>query len=83
MPDSSPQGLLLQSMGAGGSDYLTGTNPLTGEYFGIQALEDCTIGGLTVGNASDISGAIIPQGATLFGQFQVVQIVGKAVLYKY
>ena len=88
--DNSPQGLLLQSMGGPGSEYLTGTNSVTGAYFGIQALEDCTMGGLTVGNVSSsdagndgISGAIIPKGATLFGQFQAVQIVGKAVLYKY
>ena len=30
-----------------------------------------------------ISGAIIPKGATLFGQFTAVQLSGKAVLYKY
>ena len=46
--------------------------------------------GLTVGNitSSDpqndgISGAIIPQGVTLFGEFSAVQLAGKAVLYKY
>ena len=88
--DNSPQGLMLQSMGGPGSEYLTGTNSVTGAYFGIQALEDCTMMGLTVGNitSSDpqndgISGAIIPQGVTLFGEFSAVQLAGKAVLYKY
>ena len=39
MPDSSPQGLLLQSMGGWGSEYLTGLSILaTGNYFGVQAL---------------------------------------------
>jgi hypothetical protein len=90
MPDSSPQGLLLQSMGGWGSEYLTGLNSITGKYFGVQAFEDCTMMGLTVGNVSSsdpqndgISGAIIPKGATLFGQFTAVQLSGKAVLYKY
>ena len=82
--DNSPQGLLLQSMGGPGSEYLTGTNPVTGKYFGIQALEDCTMGGLTVGNVSSSdAGNDGISGATLFGQFEAVQIVGKAVLYKY
>ena len=90
MPDSSPQGLLLQSMGGWGSEYLTGLTTSAGNYFGVQALEDCTMMGGTVGNVSSsdpqndgISGAIIPKGATLFGQFTAVQLSGKAVLYKY
>ena len=90
MADNSPQGLLLQSMGGPGSEYLTGLNPTTGNYFGIQAFEDSTMMGLTTGNISSndpqndgISGAIIPKGATLFGDFTVVQLSGKAVLYKY
>ena len=88
--DNSPQGLLLQSMGGPGSEYLTGLNSTTGNYFGIQAFEDCTMMGLTTGNVTSndpqndgISGAIIPKGATLFGDFTVVQLSGKAVLYKY
>ena len=88
--DNSPQGLLLQSMGGPGSEYLTGLNSTTGNYFGIQAFEDCTVMGLTAGNVTSndpqndgISGAIIPKGATLFGDFTVVQLSGKAVLYKY
>ena len=91
--DNSPQGLLLQSMGGPGSEYLTGINSTTGSYFGIQAFEDCTVLGLTSGNVSSndpqqpadcpASGAIIPKGATLFGDFNVVQLSGKAILYKY
>jgi hypothetical protein len=90
MADSSPQGLLLQSMGAPGSEYVTGLNSITGNYFGVQAFEDCTMMGLTVVNVSSsdpqndgISGAIVPKGATLFGQFTAVQLSGKAVLYKF
>ena len=91
--DNSPQGLLLQSMGGPGSEYLTGITSTTGSYFGIQAFEDCTMLGLTSGNiasndtqasaACPVSGAIIPKGATLFGDFSIVQLSGKAILYKY
>lgn len=90
MPDTSQQGLLLQSMGAWGSEYVTGLNAVQGSFFGIQAFEDTTMLGGTVGNVSSsdsgndgISGAILPKGATLFGQFSTVQLSGKAVLYKY
>jgi len=33
--------------------------------------------------ACPVSGAIIPKGATLFGDFSAVQLSGKAILYKY
>ena len=48
--DNSPQGLLLQSMGGPGGEYLTGLNSTTGSYF---------------------------------GDFSIVQLSGKAILYKY
>ena len=80
-------------MGGPGGEYLTGLNSTTGSYFGIQAFEDCTVMGLTSGNiasndpqasaACPVSGAIIPKGATLFGDFSIVQLSGKAILYKY
>tara|TARA_B100000131_G_scaffold11896_1_gene12391 strand:+ start:385 stop:654 length:270 start_codon:yes stop_codon:yes gene_type:complete len=84
--DNSPQGLLLQSMGGAGCLYLTGTTQVVGNFFGIQALSDTTLAAGTAGNISGDSlvGAVIPAGATMFGQFTGVQIsAGKAVVYDF
>ncbi len=84
--DNSPQGLLLQSMGGAGVMYLTGTTGVAGKFFGIQALTATTLNSGTAGNISGDSlvGAVIPEGATMFGDFTEVQIsAGTAVLYNY
>ena len=92
--DNSPQGLLLQSMGGKGGSYITGTGWYTGNFFRIQALEDTTLYSGTLGNIEGkadnagaykparLSGALLPQGMVLFGDFTQVQISsGKAVIY--
>ena len=86
MPDNSPQGQLIQSMGGAGGQYLTATTPVTGHYFGIQALTATTLAAGTLGNitGATLVGAVIPEGATMFGDFTGVQIsAGTAVLYNY
>jgi hypothetical protein len=49
----------------------------------IKALgSDVTVLGATVGNIDGISGAIIPQGDLILGEFSVVNCSGDAVIYK-
>ena len=94
--DTSPQGLLIQSMGGVGGSYITGTGWYTGNFFGIQALEDTRLYSGTVGNIggkadndglfkpASLSGALVPQGMTVFGDFSQIQISsGKAIIYNY
>jgi hypothetical protein len=86
MPDNSPQGQLIQSMGGAGGQYLTGTTQVVGNFFGIQALTATTLAAGTAGNISGDSlvGAVIPEGATMFGDFTGVQVsAGTAILYNY
>jgi|11BtaG_2_1085332.scaffolds.fasta_scaffold108472_2 hypothetical protein len=83
MADSSPQSTLLKSIGAFGGVYTTGVSLNTGDYMAIKALgSDVTVLGETVGNINDISGAIIPQGDLILGEFSVVNCSGDAVIYK-
>jgi len=87
MPDNSPQGQLVQSMGGAGGKYLTSAIPAaTGSFFAIQALTATTLAAGTAGNISGVSlvGAIIPEGATMFGNFTGVAIsAGDAVVYNF
>jgi hypothetical protein len=83
MSDSSPQITLLKSIGALGGAYVNGTTLVTGNYMAIKALgSDVTVLGATVGNIDGISGAIIPQGDLILGEFSVVNCSGDAVIYK-
>lgn len=82
MAGSSIQSSLLKSLGAFGGQRVTGEATVTGSFGSIYALTSSTILGNTECNISNISGAVIPQGDTLLGDFSVVHISGDAVLYK-
>lgn len=83
MSDSSPQTTLLKSIGALGGSYVSDTTLVTGDYMAIKALNsDVTVLGGTVGNIDNISGAIIPKGDVILGEFSVINCSGDAIIYK-
>lgn len=61
---------------------MTGNSVNTGEYMCVAALTDTTILGSTVGNIDNISGAVVPQGSVLLGEWSVLHVSGDCVLYK-
>ena len=79
---SSPQSAQLKNIGAFGGIRVTGESSNQDDYMAIKALgSDVTVLGIS-GNVLGLTGAVIPQGDTLLGQFSNLHLTGDAVLYK-
>lgn len=78
---------ILNSMGAGGSKYISDTASHTGNFTSIQFTEDSVISAYT-GSIEDVAnlisdGTVFGQGQVLYGPFSAVSLSsGAALLYK-
>ena len=78
---------ILNSMGAGGSKYISDTASHTGNFTSIQFTEDSVISAYT-GSIEDVAnlisdGTTFSQGQVLYGPCQLISLSqGAALLYK-
>ena len=78
----SPQEILLAAYGMHGGVRPTGTEAHVGNFRSIFAITDAVVGGGTVGNVSNISGATISAGHSVFGKFSACSVSsGQAIFY--
>ena len=78
---------ILNSMGAGGSKYISDTASHTGNFTSIQFTEDSVVSAYTgkMENSSALisDGTVFGQGQVLYGPFSAVSLSsGAALLYK-
>lgn len=59
--------------GAAGSETFDDTNPHTGSWFCLHALDDAVIAAVT-GNATNLAGKTISKGDSIFGRFTAITL---------
>jgi hypothetical protein len=88
MAHTSSDASLIKNTGGFGSIFVTTTATYTGEFFAIQAIEDCnflTLSSSEMQNASDwvTKNITLPAGMVVTANFTHVSLSGVAILYKH
>lgn len=79
----SVQDQLFRTNGGFGGKYVNSTGLISGgPFYCIHALTDMTILGQTACNIESISGASVPAGHDIYGQFTVIHVDGTGIIYK-
>jgi hypothetical protein len=88
MPLTSPNASIIKGTGGYGSIFVTTSATYTGDFFSIQAVEDCIFLNLSSTDMQNFSewvsqSVTLPAGMTIMGNFTIVTLSGKALLYKH
>jgi hypothetical protein len=88
MPHTSPDASTLKNTGSYGSIFVTTTALYTGEFFAIQAIDDCTFLTLSANNMENVQAWVtnnitLNAGSVIHAEFTAVSLSGIGVLYKH
>lgn len=89
MPHTSPEASLLKSTAGFGCIFAFDTTPYTGNFFCVQAMEDCVFSKFNSSNMENSaiiasSGVILPAGLSIAADFtEITLATGKAIIYKH
>ena len=88
MPHTSPDASTLKNTGSFGSIFVTTTALYTGEYFAIQAIDDCNFLTLSASNMENVqewvtNNITLNAGSVIHAEFTAVSLSGIGVLYRH
>jgi hypothetical protein len=88
MPHTSPDASTLKNTGSFGSIFVITSALYTGDFFAIQAIDDCNFLTLSANNMENVQAWVtnnitLNAGTVIHAEFTAVALAGKAVLYKH
>lgn len=88
MPHTSSDASILKNTGSFGSIFVTTTALYTGEFFAIQAIDDCIFLNLNANNMQNFGDWVskritLNAGSVIHAEFTSVALSGIAMLYKH